>query len=213
MTDHHLDSVRVLYDTVAESYHDLVPPRFATDAVGRGMLTALAELVLADGGLPVADLGCGPGHVTGHLAALGLSVTGIDLSPAMVAIARRSHPALRFEVGSMTDLPLPDARLGGIVAWWSIVHTPPQVLPTVVAEFHRTLAPGGHLLLGFHAGDELVRRDHAYGHPVTVESYRHPPERVAGLLERAGFTVTARLVSGETGVPQACLLARRPVAD
>jgi hypothetical protein len=113
----------------------------------------------------------------------------------------------------MTDLPLPDARLGGIVAWWSIVHTPPQVLPTVVAEFHRTLAPGGHLLLGFHVGDELVRRDHAYGQPVTVESYRHPPERIAGLLERAGFTVTARLVTQETNSRQACLLARRPVAD
>ncbi|OZV76825.1 hypothetical protein CA850_25770 [Micromonospora echinospora] len=106
-----------------------------------------------------------------------------------------------------------DARLGGIVAWWSIVHTPPQVLPTIVAEFHRTLAPGGHLLLGFHAGDELVRRDRAYGHPVTVESYRHPPERVAGLLERVGFTVTARLVTQEPDAPQgACLLARRPAA-
>ncbi|MFI6824586.1 class I SAM-dependent DNA methyltransferase [Micromonospora sp. NPDC050187] len=212
MTDHHLDDVRALYDTVAESYHDLVPPRFAEDAVGRGMLAAFAELVRADGGRPVADLGCGPGHVTGHLSALGLSVSGIDLSPAMVAIARRSHPALRFEVGSMTDLPLPDAGLGGIVAWWSIVHTPPQVLPRIVAEFHRTLAPGGHLLLGFHVGDELVRRDGAYGHPVTVESYRHPPEWIAGLLERAGFTVTARLVEG-TGAQQACLLARRPAAD
>ncbi|MFD4664838.1 MULTISPECIES: class I SAM-dependent methyltransferase [Streptomyces] len=46
----------------------------------------------------------------------------------------------------MTDLDLADGSLGGIIAWYSIVHTPPELLPVVFAEFHRVLAPGGHLL-------------------------------------------------------------------
>ncbi|MDT7711983.1 MAG: hypothetical protein QOG46_672 [Pseudonocardiales bacterium] len=44
--------------------------------------------------------------------------------------------------------------LGGIVAWYSIIHTPPEELPVVFAEFHRVLAPDGHLLLTFQVGDE-----------------------------------------------------------
>jgi hypothetical protein len=54
----------------------------------------------------------------------------------MVRVARRTHPGLRFEVGSLTDLPVPEGGLGGVVAWWSLVHTPPEVLPAVFARFH-----------------------------------------------------------------------------
>jgi hypothetical protein len=51
-------------------------------------------------------------------------------------------------------LDLADGVLGGIVAWYSIIHTPPQRLPVTFAEFGRVLSPGGHLLLAFQAGDE-----------------------------------------------------------
>ncbi|MFZ0120625.1 MAG: class I SAM-dependent methyltransferase [Pseudonocardiaceae bacterium] len=48
----------------------------------------------ADGTGPVADLGCGPGRLTAHLHSLGLSLLGVDLSPSMVALARRTYPDL-----------------------------------------------------------------------------------------------------------------------
>jgi trans-aconitate methyltransferase len=92
----YLTDTRAAYDTVAVDYADLVPPRFANDSLGRAMLAAFAELVHASGGGPVADLGCGPGHVTAHLDGLGLSVFGVDLSPGMVEVARRTYPGLRF---------------------------------------------------------------------------------------------------------------------
>jgi len=81
----------------------------------------------------------------------------------MVAVARRAHPDLRFDEGSMTALDLADGVLGGIVAWYSIIHTPPQRLPVTFTEFHRVLGPGGHLLLAFQAGDEKVHLEHGYG--------------------------------------------------
>lgn len=137
----YLTAARESYDRVAEDYVRIAPPRFAQDALGRAMLAAFAELVPAQDGRPVADLGCGPGHVTAHLAGLGLPVFGVDLSPRMVEIARRTYPALRFEVGSMTALGAPDGQLAGIVAWWSIFHLPPEVLPAVFAGFRRALAP------------------------------------------------------------------------
>ncbi|MFD8965307.1 class I SAM-dependent methyltransferase [Streptomyces sp. NPDC059568] len=183
----------------------------------RAMLGAFAELVVGDGGGPVGDLGCGPRRVTAYLRSLGVPAFGVDLSPEMVAVARRGHPGLRFEVGSMTALELLDGELGG-VAWYSTVHTPPELLPTVFAEFHRVLALGGHLLLAFKAGDRLRHLDHAYGHDLSLDIYWTSPEQVAGLMTEGGIAVTARLVRepDEQERPrqgrQAYLLARKAPA-
>ncbi|MEU2025704.1 class I SAM-dependent methyltransferase [Streptomyces sp. NPDC016469] len=203
-----LDATRAYYDTVAEDYAARVPGLFAEDVPGRALIGAFAEEVRADGGLPVADLGCGPGHVTAHLAGLGLDAHGVDVSPRMVDVARRRHPDLRFETGAMDALGLPDGGLGGIVAWWSILHTPPDRLPVLFAEFRRVLAPGGRLLLGFHAGNgepyTSEKRTGGYAYAIHLLS----PDRVAGQLEEAGFTVTARLTTPGARWPQVCLSAR-----
>lgn len=161
----------------------------------------------------VADLGCGTGRVTAHLRDLGLDAFGVDLSPGMAEVARRTYPGLRFEVGSMTALDLPDGSLAGALAWYSTVHTPLEDLPVLFAEFRRVLAPGGHLLLAFKVGDEKVRLEHAYGHAVSLDVHRFPPGRVAALLAEAGLDEVARLVreADETErTPQAFLMARRP---
>ncbi|MEU6343523.1 class I SAM-dependent methyltransferase [Streptomyces sp. NPDC046977] len=207
-----LDAVRASYDTVAADYARFFGTTLAEPPLDQAMLAAFADLVRAGGSGPVADLGCGPGRVTAHLASLGLDAFGVDLSPGMVEVARRSYPGLRFDVGAMPALDLPDGGLGGVLSWYSTVHTPLRELPAVVAEYHRVLAPGGHLLLAFKAGDGHVRLEHAYGHPVTLDVHRHPPDRVAALLAEAGFTETACLVRAASGVertPQAFLLVRR----
>lgn len=203
-----LDATRAYYDTVAEDYAARVPGLFAEDIPGRALIGAFAEEVRADGGLPVADLGCGPGHVTAHLAGLGLGVHGVDVSPRMVDIARRRHPELRFETGAMDALALPDGGLGGIVAWWSILHTPPDRLPALFAEFRRVLTPGGRLLLGFHAGNgepyTSEKRAGGFAYAIHLLS----TDRVVGQLEEAGFALTARLTTPGAKWPQVCLLAR-----
>ncbi|MFK0243166.1 class I SAM-dependent DNA methyltransferase [Amycolatopsis azurea] len=200
----HLDSTRESYDTVAEDYAIRVGQLFDQEPISRAMLAAFAEQVRG----AVVDVGCGPGHVTAHLASLGLDVAGVDLSPKMVEIARRRYPDLRFSVGSMTALDLPDGELGGLVAWWSIFHLPPEELPKVFAEFRRILAPGGRLLVGFHVGDERLSPETAYGHPVTYDAYLLEPGRIADLLGQAGFEVAARLTMEGRKLPQACLSAR-----
>jgi SAM-dependent methyltransferase len=123
----YLAAVRESYDTVAADYAELVKSPTELDPLSRAMLTSFAEVVRkADLG-PVADLGCGPGRVTAHLADLGVSALGIDLSPKMIELARQAHPDLSFRVGSMTALPVPDSELGGILAYYSTHHTPAGV--------------------------------------------------------------------------------------
>ncbi|MFJ5732639.1 class I SAM-dependent methyltransferase [Streptomyces paradoxus] len=197
----HLTAVRESYDAVAADYARRVKEPADLDPVSRAMLAAFADLVRPPHPGPVADLGCGPGKVTAHLAALGVPAFGVDVSPRMIELARAAYPELRFSVGSMTALDITDGELGGILAYYATHHTPPQWLPTVFSEFHRTLAPGGRLMLAGHVGNgEHLRPTHAYGdHPVSYESHLLPPDRIAELLHRAGLVVTTRVVQEPEG--------------
>lgn len=91
--------------------------------------------------------------------------------------------------------------------------------PTADGEFHRALAPGGHLLLVTRVGEEEhQRRTYGYGDgdPAPFDSYRLPAGRIAELLERAGFAITAQtLQTPEEGAkrPVASFLARKPAVD
>ncbi|HYJ66166.1 MAG TPA: methyltransferase domain-containing protein [Nocardioidaceae bacterium] len=211
-------ATRLAYDTVAADYAKLFSTELESKPLDRGLLGVFAEFVRSAGLGPVADVGCGPGRVTTYLSGLGLDAFGVDLSPGMIEIARARYPELRFEVGAMAALDLADGTLGGVLAWYSIIHTPPEQLAASFAELGRVLAPGGHLLLAFQAGDDdHVHREEAYGHAVSLDSYRHSPDRVAELLERAGIPVHTRVlrdpdyVGWETS-PQAYFLARRELA-
>jgi SAM-dependent methyltransferase len=212
-----LRATRASYDAVATDYARRFGDELAAKPLDRAMISGFAELVLAAGGGPVADVGCGTGRVTAFLDSLGLRVSGIDLSPQMIEVARRSHPGLRFDVGSMLGLDLPDGALGGLLAWYSVIHVPDGELPGVFAGFCRVLAPGGYVLLGFQAGDGPLHLTQALGHEISLDFHYRQPEHVAGLLSRAGLVVRARLLRepDEDGdfperTQQAFILARKP---
>jgi SAM-dependent methyltransferase len=209
----YLNTTRTAYDAVAVRYAELFGDHLADLPLDRALIAAFAELVRAADAGPVADLGCGPGRVTAHLRSLGLTAFGVDLSPVMIDLAREAHPDLRFEVGSMADLDVGDEALGGILAWYSIIHTPPEELPAVLTEFHRVLAPGGHLLLAFfQADDDPGVLAQPFDHRVTP-GYRWSLDGAAELLHKAGFTECARLSRepNETErFPRGHLLVRKP---
>lgn len=205
-----LANTRTSYDTVAVHYADQMRDSITTKPYLRAMVTLFADLVHAAGDGPVADVGCGPGHVTAFLRDLDVAAFGIDLSPGMVEVARQDHPDARFEVGSMTDLDLADDSLAGLLAWWSLIHVPDDEVPAVLAHFRRVLRPGGPLMVGFHEGNTTTLKTDGYGgHPMNVHVHRRPPARVAAWLSQAGFTVEARMTLDPGGrLPGAVLFAR-----
>lgn len=201
-----LRATREAYDAVASVYADKFRDSLRDRPLDRASLGVFAEAVRTGGGGDgdgggdgggggglVADLGCGPGYVTAHLRELGLDAFGVDASPAMIDLARRAYPHLRFDVGSMAALGVADGALAGILSHWSVIHTPPAELPAVLAEFHRVLAPGGHLLLGFWATDGPSDPPQPFDHAVTV-AYRWSPDHLAALLRAAGLAETARII-------------------
>ncbi|RPE41681.1 methyltransferase family protein [Streptomyces sp. Ag109_O5-1] len=210
MTADFLTATRTFYDAIASDYAERFRSEYDKRPVERAMLEVFVERVGAGG--EVADLGCGPGRVTGRLAALGLSVFGLDLSESMLAIARRENPGLRFVQGSMLELEVADGALDGVLCWYSSIHTPDDRLPDLFREFRRVLRPGGHLLLAFQVGDVARRHENPWGHRVTLDFLRRRPEEMTALLADAGFTLyssTVRQPDAELDElsPQAFLLA------
>ncbi|TDU05700.1 methyltransferase family protein [Streptomyces sp. 846.5] len=205
-----LADTRTSYDTVAVSYADQLRHALDDKPYLRAALALFAEAVHDAGGGPVADLGCGPGHVTAHLHRLGVDAFGIDVSPGMVDVARRDHPELRFEVGSMTELHLADASIAGALAFWSLIHIPDDEIPAVFDGFMRVLRPGAPLLIGFHLGDGSRLKTQGYGgHPMKVHVHRRRPAHLSAWLRDAGFTVeTEMLLDPEGSAPGAILFAR-----
>lgn len=203
-----LNDTRNSYDSIAASYAEQTRDLLDRKLHVRAGVVLFAELVRANGGGPVADIGCGPGHTTALLRELGTDAFGIDLSPAMIEIARREHPGTRFEIGSMTNLDLADDSLAGVLAWWSLIHIPDDAVPGVLGQFHRVLRPGGVLAVGFHVGEQSSGYDNQ---PTHSDVHYRQPSRVADWLREAGFTMEAQhLLRPDDPTPGAILFARRP---
>ncbi|WP_190090254.1 class I SAM-dependent methyltransferase [Streptomyces melanogenes] len=188
-----LSATRDAYDDVALAYAEQFRDTLRDRPLDRAILGVFAEAVRASGEGRVADLGCGPGHITAHLDGLGLAAFGVDASPAMIELARQAYPGLSYDVGSMAALDLADGVLDGVLSRWSIIHTPPQELPAILAEFHRVLAPGGHFLIGFSASEGPSHPTQVYDHTV-APAYRWSPDHLAAMLRTAGLAEVARLV-------------------
>jgi SAM-dependent methyltransferase len=133
-------------------------------------------------------VGCGPGHLTAHLRSLEVEAIGLDLVPEFIAHARVNHRAGRYVLGSIRQLPVPDRSVAGILAWYSLIHLPPDELDGALAELRRAMAPAGRLVVGFFDGDELLAFDHK-----VVTAYYWPVDAFAERLGLAGFTEIERL--------------------
>lgn len=202
------------YDAVAEEYAARFFDELAEKPLDRALLDCLAELTHGRG--IVADIGCGPGQIARYLADHGAEAMGIDLSPEMAQLAQRLSPDIPFRQGDMLALDLEDNSLGGIAAFYSVIHAPPEQIPQVMREFYRVLRPGGLALLAFHIGDEVVHRDEWWEKPVSLDFHFYQPATLARRLEEAGFRAEARIErapyvgSAEHPSQRGYLLARKP---
>jgi SAM-dependent methyltransferase len=206
------DEMRDSYSRIAADYA-AVPPGAERLTVERALVGVFADRILKGVNWTVADVGCGPGEHTAALRERGLDAYGVDLAPGMVALARRNHPGVPFEVGSMTDLGRADGSLGGVLAAYSIIHVPWERRAAVFAEFFRVLAPGGLIMLVFPVGSEQGRRADFNGHAVGIDWYRQQPDEVVALLRDAGFEMWVRAVHESRGAepaPQGYLIAVKP---
>ncbi len=103
----------------------------------------------------ILDLACGTGRM------LDLAGTGLDISPNMIAEARKKYPGKHLSTGDATRLPFPDAIFDAVFSLHFIMHLDPDQTRAVLDEVYRVLRPGGRFILDF---PSLKRRKLTSGH-------------------------------------------------
>ena len=209
-----IETIRADYDRIAREYARRLYNELEGKPLDRDLLRRFAAATNGRG--PVCDMGCGPGQVARFLRGQAAEVFGLDLSPGMIDEARKLNPEIEFREGNMLALPLKDGELAGIAAFYAIVNLAAELLPTVFGEMARVLAPGGLLLLAFHAGGEALRPGELWGQPISMEFLLFPPLTIRTLLEQAGFEIEEVVERGpyapdvEHQTRRAYIFARKP---
>ncbi|HEX3331767.1 MAG TPA: methyltransferase domain-containing protein [Gaiellales bacterium] len=174
----------------SESFN-VAPVMRSADTLGR-----LVDLIPAAPGARWLDVACGPGLVARGLAPRVGEVHGVDMTPAMVEVARREAASegianAVFSVGDATALEFADAAFDGAVTRFSLHHIP--VPGRVVAEMARVVRPGGAVVVADHVTSPDA--DEAAWHQ-EIERLRDPshwacltPARLRALGERAGLVL------------------------
>jgi SAM-dependent methyltransferase len=215
-THNDLALIRDTYGRVAERYADAFLDELTAKPLDRALLTWFADDVRARGGGHVLDLGTGSGQVARFLNDRGIAISGLDLAPEMVEVARARHPGVAFVTGDLLALDAADGAYTGLTAFYAIVHLEHAGLARACAEAHRVLAPGGALLLAFHVGEDALTPDDFLGQPCPIHWNFFPMAVVVAAVERAGLTAEVRVermpYPSEHPSARGYLLARKPAA-
>jgi trans-aconitate methyltransferase len=188
------------YDALAAAYDEAFPSGYGS-TLERHAVDLFEEELLAAGLVgPVLDVGCGTGHIAHDLASRGVDVMGIDPSAAMLSIARKRYPALRWHQDDATLGRLPDDHpsLAGIVARFSLIHVEPVSVPGILARWTGRLQTGAPVMVAFQCSDDHARPWIEFDHKV-ARAWRWHPDAMSGALTAAGLTESWRLVAQPRG--------------
>ena len=200
----HADDVNELvrdgYDRIAERY-----------TAGRAEFVSLPYLerfsALMTPGGRVLDLGCGSGiPASRFLIEQGFRVVGIDISPRMVELARKSVPEATFEVRDMLSLQPSEIRVEGIVALYSIFHVDREKHQALLRLLRSCLGEDGVVLLTMGASEWEGSEPDFHGASMFWSHFG--PERNLSMLNAAGFTVDLDEIDTSGGERHQVLLGR-----
>jgi SAM-dependent methyltransferase len=180
-------TLRGSYDEIADLYADQFVRELDGKPFDRDLLDAFAAATPP--GDVVCDVGCGPAHIGRYLAARGVTVRGLDLSPEMVRCAHQLNPSMPVQCGSMLNIDAADGTWGGIVAFYSLIHIRRDDVPVALAEFRRVIRPNGRVLASVHAGEGEIDVDEFLGRRTRFIATLFTADELEALFADSGFKV------------------------
>jgi SAM-dependent methyltransferase len=193
MTDERKSVVARAYDAMVEEF--LEWGARGNDTTRDELLAAFMARLPAGGS--VLDLGCGAGIPSTRLLAERFRVTGVDISAAQVAAARRNVPLATFLQADLAALEFAAGSFDGIAAFYSISHVPREEHAHVFARIARWLRPGGLFVASLSADDSPDWQGEWLGQPMFFSG--HDADANRRLLRDAGFEL---LVEDDIDVPE-----------
>jgi SAM-dependent methyltransferase len=131
-----------------------------------------------------------------------LVLKGRDISLSMIEPVLAYLPHRRSIVADLGSIPFDSASFDGVLAGYSIIHTPPSRLPDLIAELRRVLRPNGALLLGFQAGKDFRNITGAYDKNVELTAYMHRSQKLS-ICPRLWTSGCSRASFGPQGLKSA----------
>lgn len=133
-------------------------------------IIALAERL--GRGATVLDIGCGAGVPITRPLAERFDVTGVDISPEQIRLARENVPTARFLCSDIMSVDFPPAAFDAVVAFYAIIHLPRDEHPELLDRIHGWLKPGGYFLATFaRRAEEPYTEDDFYGAKMFWSNY------------------------------------------
>jgi ubiquinone/menaquinone biosynthesis C-methylase UbiE len=181
-------AVRHTYEELADGYAGRFGDDLEQSDVDRAVLDKAVALL--ERSARFIDLGCGPGQVASYLLRRGYQAVGVDLTPAMLSVARQLMPHLALVNGNVLQLPLRDGGVDGAVMWFSLHNLPRSLLGQALGEVRRVLRREGVFVMATHAGtgEETVEHDwHGSTEQVVITYYESDELRSA--FDRHGLKI------------------------
>jgi SAM-dependent methyltransferase len=163
---------RAAHDRIASSYEAFFVPITANAAM------PLLDAVQASAGTRLLDIATGPGVVAAQAARRGARVTGIDISPRMVALAERISPDCTFLEADVASLPFEPSSFDAVVCAFGIGHFPSATI--AMRESGRVLTPGGRLAVAWWDLPDRNRLQGVMLEAIQEVGARPPPSLPAG---------------------------------
>ncbi|WP_414941328.1 class I SAM-dependent DNA methyltransferase [Amycolatopsis sp. cmx-11-51] len=199
-----------LFDTIGSAYEDVFGRAPVVDKAVRHLLESLPP------SSRVLDIGSGTGKpVARDLAAAGHRVTGLDVSPVMIDLAREQVPAATFVHVDVREWASPPESWEAVCAFFPFLQMPREDTEAVLADITRWLVPGGLLALVTVPRDVEDVPVEFFGHTFHETSFA--PDDLIRRVEAAGLEVTGThseiFTAEEPGTPpeeHLLIMAHRP---
>ena len=180
-----LHNIERMYDSVAKEYSETFSGEHKKKPKDREILHRFSTEI--GDKKPVWDFGCGPGETTQYLKDCGIETSGLDLSEKMIEQAKTIHPGIHFRKGNILELECNDDSIGGVVAFYAIVHFTQEQVETAFREVFRVLQPGGLFLFTYHVGEDTIYIEEYLGKKIDSYFMFFTTAFISSSLKKIGF--------------------------
>ncbi len=178
--------IRQAYNLAADKYHELFHNEMNEKEYDRILLNMFAGK-LPEGSL-ICDAGCGPSaHIGQYLLSKGFSVVGVDISDRCIELASKYNPDMIFKRNDIARMEFESNYFDGIIAYYSIIHTPKSMVIFLFKELYRVLKPKGYLLVAVKAGTGEVLMNQLIGLEAEIYFSLFTQEEIEEYFGNTGF--------------------------